>query len=55
MDRRVELLLHRCFVRAPAPAPEWDRFPFADRLSLRTAAWPLGGEAAIVRPGEVSR
>jgi hypothetical protein len=52
MERRVELLLHRCFVRAPAPEPEWDWFPFADRLSLRTAAWPLDGATAIVRPGD---
>jgi hypothetical protein len=40
MDRRVELLVHRCFVRSPPPADEWDWFPFGDRLSVRHGAPP---------------
>ena len=50
LDRRRELLLHRCFVRDPLPADENDRYPYGDRLSLTAAEWPLRPESIVHVP-----
>ncbi|GAB1515140.1 hypothetical protein [Actinophytocola sp. KF-1] len=39
-DERRELLPHRCFVRGPLPPDEHDRYPYDDRLTVATSAWP---------------
>ncbi|GAB3399507.1 hypothetical protein GCM10027569_01640 [Flindersiella endophytica] len=52
LDRRQELLLHRCFVRAPLPADEDDQYPYEYRLSLRTSSWPLPADAVLLDPRE---
>ncbi|WP_130348828.1 hypothetical protein [Herbihabitans rhizosphaerae] len=44
LDRRRELLAHRCFVRAPMPPGEDDWYPYDGRLSLTSADWPLRPE-----------
>jgi hypothetical protein len=49
-DQRRNLLLHRCFVTAPPPHHEWDKFPFNDRVSLRTTSWPLPADAILPDP-----
>ncbi|WP_345439407.1 hypothetical protein [Actinoallomurus vinaceus] len=53
LERRRELLLHRYFVIAPLPADEdkGDWFPYGDRLTLRTATWPLEADAVLPDPG----
>ncbi len=45
IDRRRELLLHRCFVRAPIPGEGDDWLPLVDRMTLRVSSWPLPGNA----------
>jgi hypothetical protein len=45
LQRRRELLLHRCFVRAPLPPDEDDWYPFDTRMSISATAWPLPNEA----------
>jgi hypothetical protein len=50
LDRRRELLLHRCFVRGPLPADARGRFPYGDRLSLVAAEWPLLPESIVRVP-----
>lgn len=52
LERRQELLLHRCFVRAPLPADEHDQYPYQDRLSLRASSWPLPADAVLPDPLE---
>ncbi|MEV0729342.1 hypothetical protein [Polymorphospora sp. NPDC050346] len=48
IDRRREMLLHRCLVRAPLPPDEQhDWYPFEDRLTLRRSTWPLAADAIV--------
>lgn len=51
LAQRRHLLLHRCFVTAPLRPDDADLYPFQDRLSLRTSAWPLPPDAALSDPG----
>ncbi|MFB4315505.1 hypothetical protein [Actinomadura sp. 21ATH] len=48
--RRRELLLHRCLVTAPSPSEEQDHYPYDDRVSLRTGAWPLAAGDVLPDP-----
>ncbi|HST83411.1 MAG TPA: hypothetical protein VLL08_16895 [Kineosporiaceae bacterium] len=50
LDERREVLLHRCFVtRRPLPN-EFDRWPYEDRLSIKTSEWPLKPESIVHVP-----
>ncbi|TQM38193.1 hypothetical protein [Pseudonocardia cypriaca] len=49
LQRRRELLLHRCFVRTPLPPDEHDWFPHDTRMSVSTTTWPLP-EGVITHP-----
>jgi hypothetical protein len=50
LERRRELLVNRCFVRAPLPDDEPDWYPYDTRLSLRHGAWPIDRAAVVPGP-----